>query len=113
MEATEILSGFTPVNNLEITLHSSHSLVCLDVCIVCLGSGLSPDCGLASGPLQGVGVADQFVQHVDDLSELWPVGPLPLPTVQHELVQGHGAVHGRWQPIAFVNGLDHLQSRSV
>lgn len=69
---------------------------------------LSPDGGLPSGPLQRVGVADQLVQHVDDLSELGPVGPFPLPAVEHELVQRHGTVHGRRQPVAFIDGLDHL-----
>lgn len=70
----------------------------------------SPDGALSPGPLQGVGVADQLVQHVDDLSKLWTVGPLSLPAVQHELMQSHGAVHGWWQPIALVNGLNDLWS---
>lgn len=77
---------------------------------ICLHPAISPDTGLSPGPLQSVGVADQLVQHVDDLSELWPVGPLPLPAVQHELVERHGAVHGRGQPIALINSLDHLDS---
>lgn len=73
--------------------------------------GLSPDSGLSSGPLQGVGVADQLVQHVDNLSELWPVSPLSLPAVQHELVECNGTVHGWGQSIALINGFDHLGGR--
>lgn len=72
---------------------------------------LSPDSGISSGPLQGIGVADQFVQHVDDLSKLWPVGSLSLPAIQHELVESHRAVHGWGQPITLVNSLNHLDSR--
>lgn len=80
---------------------------------ICPPPALSPDSGLSACPLQGVGVADQLVQHVDDLSKLWPVSPLSLPTVQHELVERHGTVHGRGQPIALINSLDHLDSTSM
>lgn len=73
----------------------------------------SPDGGFAPGPLQGVGVPDELVQHVDDLSELGPVRPLPLPAVQHELVERHGAVHGRGQAVALIDSLDHLNGRLV
>lgn len=76
-----------------------------------LHPALSPDSGLSTGPLQSVGVADQLVQHVDDLSKLWPVGPLSLPAVQHELVERNWAVHGRGQPVALINSLDHLDNR--
>lgn len=79
----------------------------------CIYPALSPDSGLSPGPLQGVGVADQLVQHVDDLSELWPVGPLSLPAVQHKLVERNGAVHGRGQPIALIDSLDHLDRTSM
>lgn len=72
----------------------------------------SPDGGLPARPLQGVGVADQLVQHVDDLSELGPVGAFPLPAVEHELVQRHGAVHGWGQPVALIDGLDHLHKNT-
>lgn len=36
---------------------------------------------LAARPLQAVGVADEFVQHVDDLSKFRPVAALLLPAV--------------------------------
>lgn len=84
---------------------------CFILCCILLS--LSPDSGLSTGPLQSVGVADQLVQHVDDLSKLWPVGPLPLPAVQHELVERNWAVHGRGQPVALINSLDHLDNRST
>lgn len=68
----------------------------------------SPDSGVPPGPLQGVGVADQLVQHVDDLPELGPVGPLSLPAVQHELVQHDRTVHGSWEPEVLLDGIYHL-----
>lgn len=74
---------------------------------------LSPDSCISSSPFQGAGVADQFVQHVDDLSKLWPVGSLSLPAVQHELVKCHRAVHGWGQPVALINSLDHLDRRQM
>lgn len=73
----------------------------------------SPHSALSPGPLQSVGVADQLVQHVDDLPKLWPVSPLPLPAVKHELMERHRAVHGRGQPVALVYGLDHLDGTSA
>lgn len=75
-----------------------------------MGPALSPDSGLSPSPLQCVRVADQLVQHVDDLSKFRSVGSLSLPAVQHELVECHRAVHGRGQPIALINSLDHLES---
>lgn len=44
-------------------------------------------------PLQAVGIADEFVQHVDNLPKFRPVTSLLLPAVQHQLVEGNGAVH--------------------
>lgn len=63
---------------------------------------------LSSRPFQAVGVADEFVQHVDNLAELWPFSTLFLPTIQHQLVQRDRTVHGRRKPIAFLDRLDHL-----
>lgn len=76
-----------------------------------MGVCLSPDSGLSPGPLQSVGVTNQLVQHVNNLPKLWPVGPLSLPAIQHELVERHRAIHGWGQPIALINGLDHLGSK--
>lgn len=57
---------------------------------------------------EAVGVADHLVQRVDDLPKLGPVVAVLLPAVQHELVQGAWAVHGRWQPVVLLYGIDHL-----
>lgn len=94
--------------------HGAECTLCYTVCAkyetsLKVSNRLSPDSGLSPGPLQGVRVTDQLVQHVDDLAELWPVRPLPLPAVQHELMERHGAVHGRRQPVAFHNRFDHLE----
>lgn len=51
---------------------------------------------LASHPLECVRVADQFVQHVDDLAELGPLAALSLPALQHELVQCYRTLHRCW-----------------
>lgn len=64
---------------------------------------------LSPCPFQAVGVADQFIQHVDDLAKLWPFGSFLLPAVQHQLVQGNGAVHGWRQPVTFLDSLYHLR----
>ena len=57
--------------------------------------------GLAGGDLaEGLGAADQLVQGLDDAGEGGAVGPLLLPAVQHQLVDGLGTVHGGRQPKA-------------
>lgn len=58
---------------------------------------------------QAAGVTDEFVQEGDDVGELGPMASLLLPAVQHELVQGHGAAHGCRQPVALLDGQNHLQ----
>ena len=57
---------------------------------------------------EAVRVADHLVQRVDDLAELGPVVAVLLPAVQHELVQSAWAVHGWWQPIVLLYGIDYL-----
>lgn len=54
-------------------------------------------------------VPDHLVEGADHLGEAGPCIPVLLPTVQHELVQGCGAVRGRRQPIVLFNGIDHLE----
>lgn len=54
-------------------------------------------------------VPDHLVEGADHLGEAGPCIPVLLPTVQHELVQGCGAVWGRRQPIVLFNGIDHLE----
>lgn len=61
--------------------------------LVCRGRGTLPRVKVSDG-LQGVGAPQQLVQEVDDVSEAWPLGPILEPALQHELVNGGGAVHG-------------------
>ncbi len=68
---------------------------------------------LSSCPFQAVGVADEFVQHVDNLAELWSFGTLFLPAIQHQLVQRNWTVHGWRQSIAFLNCLYNLKQRNI
>lgn len=58
---------------------------------------------------QAAGVADQFIQKGNNISEFGPMTPLLLPAVQHQLVQGHGAAHWCRQPIALFNGQNYLE----
>ena len=61
---------------------------------------------------QAAGVADQFVQEGNDIGEFWPMTPLLLPAVQHQLVQGHGAAHGCRQSVALFDRQNHLETQS-
>ena len=54
-------------------------------------------------------VPDHLVEGADHLGEAGPRIPVFLPTVQHELMQGGGAVWGRGQPVVLFNGVDHLE----
>ena len=77
----------------------------------------NPECQRASPgslwmrDLQGGGVPDQPVQRRHHIREAWPVGSLLLPAVQHERVQGGGAVWGRGQAVVLLDGVDHLNKR--
>lgn len=53
-------------------------------------------------------VADHFVQHADNIWELWPRIPVFLPAVQHQLVQHYRTVHGSWQSEVLLYGIYHL-----
>lgn len=59
--------------------------------------------------LEAAGVAQQFVQRVDDARELGPQVALLHPAFQHELVQHHGAVHGRGKPVVLLHRGHHLK----
>lgn len=63
---------------------------------------------VSSCAAQGPGVADQFIQHVEDLAEGGSLCPLSLPAIQHELVQHHRTVHGSRQSIALFYRFNHL-----
>lgn len=59
---------------------------------------------------EAAGVADEFIQDADDLLELGPVVPLFLPAVQHQLVEGGRAVHGRGEAVTFIHRLYDLDT---
>lgn len=72
-------------------------------------------CSVLLIPGRGVGcdfeatrVTDEFIQDADDLFELGPVVPLFLPAVQHQLVEGGRAVHGRGQAVTLIHSLYYL-----
>lgn len=91
--------------------HHSPAIFNISFCISLLSRCGSPGV-LSACPLQAVGVADEFVQHVDNLPKLRPVTSLLLPAVQHQLVERNGAVHWRGQPIAFLNRFNHLSKKT-
>merc|ERR1719336_503080 len=65
--------------------------------------------GLAGGDLpQGLRVADQLVQGLHNAGEARSVGTLLLPAVKHQLVDGFWTVHGSWQAVALLDGLDDI-----
>lgn len=51
---------------------------------------------------------DHLVQSADNVSEPWSDIAVFLPTVQHQLVQGTGAVHGWRQAVVLFYGVDNL-----
>lgn len=59
-------------------------------------------------------VAYHFVQHADNIGELWPGVSVFLPAVQHQLVQHYWTVHGSWKSEVLLYGIYHLgHSRRV
>lgn len=64
-----------------------------------------------SCPAQSPGVADEFIQHVEYLAEGGSLRSLSLPTIQHELVQHHGTVHGGRQAVAFLYRFNDLHPK--
>lgn len=59
-------------------------------------------------PPERVRTPYELVESFYNGQEYGPVGPFFLPAVQHQLVYGLRAVHGRRQPIALFDGLDHV-----
>lgn len=57
---------------------------------------------------EAAGVADELVQEAEDIVEARPSAALLLPAVNHQLVQSHGAAHGRRQPVTLLYGQDDL-----
>lgn len=54
------------------------------------------------------GVTDHLIQSTDDVCEAGSHVAVFLPTVQHQLVQGAGAVHGWWQTVVLLNSINYL-----
>lgn len=69
----------------------------------------SPWRHVAGAGFQRRRVAYHFVQHANDVWELWPSVSVLLPAVQHQLVQHHWTVHGSWQPEVLLYGIYHLR----
>lgn len=57
------------------------------------------------------GVTDHLIQSTDDVCEAGSHVAVFLPTVQHQLVQGAGAVHGWWQTVVLLNSINYLWER--
>jgi len=55
-----------------------------------------------------VGKTNELIKGSDCLGEGGPMGALLVPGVQHHLVDGFRAVHGRRESVALFNGLDHV-----
>lgn len=51
---------------------------------------------------------EQLVQHVDNVGEAGSFGAVVQPTLEHELVDGRGAVHGSGEPEGLVDGFHDL-----
>lgn len=62
-----------------------------------------------SGAAQGPRITYEFVQHVKYLAKGRPLRSLPLPAVQHQLVQHHWTVHWSGQTVPFFYRFDHLE----
>jgi len=64
--------------------------------------------GDGSHSFEACRVADHFIEGVDYLGEARAGVAVLLPAVQHQLVQGGGAVHGRREPVILLDGVDDL-----
>lgn len=62
----------------------------------------------AGDHLKAGGIANKFVQGVDDLRELRSQVSFFHPAVQHKLMQGSRAVHGWGQSVVLLDCVDHL-----
>lgn len=68
----------------------------------------SPRGQVVDASFQRCRIAYHFVQHADNIRELWPCVPVFLPTVQHQLVQYYWTVHGSWKPEVLFYSIYHL-----
>ncbi len=70
-------------------------------------------CGDVGYSFEAGGVTDHLVQGADDVSEAGSYVTVLLPAVQHQLVQGTGAVHRGRQAVVLLNGINHLWEKRV
>lgn len=62
--------------------------------------------------LEGGRVPDEPIQRGEELVEAWPLSPFGLPALEHQGVEGRGAVV-RWrEPILICYRLHHLQTQA-
>lgn len=63
------------------------------------------DCG--GGP-EALRAPDEGIEDTDNVGKARSLSPVLVPAVEHELVQGAGAAHGRGQAVALLHGADDL-----
>ena len=51
---------------------------------------------------------DEGIEDTDNLGKARPLGPVLVPAIEHELVQGARAAHGRRQAVPLLHGADDL-----
>lgn len=69
---------------------------------------MNSHCRDVSNSFEAGGVSDHLVQSADDVGEARSHVAVFLPTVQHQLVQRTGAVHGGRQTVVLLNGINYL-----
>lgn len=84
------------------------------MCVICCRkSAFYSHCRDVGYGFEAGGVADHLVQGADDVGEAGSYVTVLLPTVQHQLVQGTGAVHRRRQAVVLLNGINHLGKKGL
>lgn len=81
-------------------MHCRRSVVCT--------ANVSPCC-CTGDDLQAAWIPDELVQNADNLLKLGSVVPVFLPAVQHQLIQGSWAVHGRREAVALIHCFNYLR----
>ena len=71
-------------------------------------ANVSPCC-CTGDDLQAAWIPDELVQNADNLLKLGSVVPVFLPAVQHQLIQGSWAVHGRREAVALIHCFNYLR----
>lgn len=81
-------------------MHCGRSVACT--------ANVSPCC-CTGDDLQAAWIPDELVQNADNLLKLGSVVPVFLPAVQHQLIQGSWAVHGRREAVALIHCFNYLR----